>query len=62
MRRGVGRALVADVAALARSGGARRVEVTANSHALDYYKAAGFIVDGVTDTRFGPGLRMHLDL
>jgi len=62
MRRGVGRALIADVVTLARSWGASRVEVTANGHALDFYETTGFIVDGVTDTRFGPGIRMHLEL
>jgi len=62
MRRGVGRALIADVATLARSGGALRLEVTANGHALDFYTTTGFTVDGVTNTRFGPGIRMHLDL
>jgi N-acetylglutamate synthase-like GNAT family acetyltransferase len=62
MRRGVGRALVFDAATTARSRGATRVEVTANGHALSFYEAAGFVLDGVTETRFGPGLRMHLDV
>lgn len=62
MRQGVARALVIDAAATARSCGQARVEVTANSHALDFYKAVGFVIDGVTDTQFGSGLRMHLDV
>lgn len=62
MRRGVGRALVVDATGVAGSQGATRVEVTANGHALAFYEVVGFVVDGVTETQFGPGHRMHLDL
>jgi GNAT superfamily N-acetyltransferase len=62
MRQGAGRALVLDVVALARARGAGRVDVTANPHASDFYLAAGFVVDGQVDTRFGPAPRMHLDV
>jgi GNAT superfamily N-acetyltransferase len=62
MRRGVGRALMRDVSETARAGGVERIEVTANHHALAFYEAAGFVVDGVAETRFGPAHRMHLDL
>jgi GNAT superfamily N-acetyltransferase len=62
MRRGVGRALVADAVAIARELGAGRVEVTANPHALVFYGKAGFISDHGVQTRFGPGLRMHIDV
>ena len=61
MRRGVGRALIVDVAAITRSRGIARVEVTANGHALAFYEAAGFVEDGTAETRFGPAQRMHLD-
>jgi ribosomal protein S18 acetylase RimI-like enzyme len=62
MRCGVGRALIGDVVASARAEGAARVEVTANGHALAFYEKVGFVSDTVTETRFGPGLRMHLDV
>ena len=62
MRRGVGRSLVIDAAMVARSLGATRIEVTANPHASAFYSAAGFVSDGVSETRFGPGHRMHLDV
>ncbi len=62
MRRGVGRALVADAATIARQWGAGRIEVTANPHALAFYQRAGFVADHEVQTRFGPGSRMHLDV
>ena len=62
MRRGIGRRLIIDAATVARSDGIARIEVTANTHALDFYNAVGFVLDGVTETQFGPGHRMHLDL
>jgi GNAT superfamily N-acetyltransferase len=60
--RGVARTLVWDVVAKARSEGVNRMEVVANRHALAFYEAVGFAVDGVTETRFGKGLLMHLDI
>jgi GNAT superfamily N-acetyltransferase len=60
-RHGVARALVNDVLARARREGVNRIEVLANGHALAFYEAVGFAVDGVVKTRFGEGLRMHLD-
>ena len=62
MRQGAGRALVLDAVAVARELGAGRVEVTANPHALVFYGKAGFIADHEVQTRFGPGLRMHIDV
>ena len=62
MRQGAGRALVVDAVAIARELGAGRVEVTANPHALVFYGKAGFISDHGVQTRFGPGLRMHIDV
>jgi GNAT superfamily N-acetyltransferase len=62
MRQGAGRALVLDAVAVARELGAGRVEVTANPHALVFYGKAGFIADHGVQTRFGPGLRMHIDV
>src|SRR5262249_45870092 len=42
MRQGIGRALVLDLIAIARGHGVRRVEVTANQHALAFYEKTGF--------------------
>jgi GNAT superfamily N-acetyltransferase len=62
MMQGAGRALVLDAVAIARELGAGRVEVTANPHALVFYGKAGFIAGHEVQTRFGPGLRMHIDV
>jgi GNAT superfamily N-acetyltransferase len=62
MRRGIASALVRDAVALARASGAPRLEVTGNHHARAFYEHAGFSVDGPARTRFGPALRMHLDV
>jgi len=62
MRRGAGRALVLDLVAIARDQRARRIEVTANQHALVFYEKAGFVFDHDVMTRFGPAPRMHLDV
>jgi ribosomal protein S18 acetylase RimI-like enzyme len=62
MGQGIGRALVRDLIAIARRGGARRVEVTANQHALAFYEKAGFVVGHEVETRFGPAPRMYLEV
>jgi len=62
MRRGIGRALVLDLIAIARGHGVRRVEVTANQHALVFYENVGFAVCHDVETRFGPAPRMQLDV
>jgi GNAT superfamily N-acetyltransferase len=62
MRQGIGRALVLDLIAIARGQGIRRVEVTANQHALAFYEKTGFVVDREVTTMFGPAPRMHMEL
>jgi GNAT superfamily N-acetyltransferase len=62
MRRGAGRALMTDLMAIARGQGVRRLEVTANPHALAFYGQIGFVADHEVETTFGPGQRMHLDV
>jgi GNAT superfamily N-acetyltransferase len=62
MRRGIGRALIDDIVTRARKANVRRVDVTANPHAFEFYQAVGFVLDGETDTLFGPASRMHLDV
>ena len=61
MRKGIGLVLVRDAAAIALAKGVSRIEVTANPHALAFYKRAGFVPDGTAVTRFGPAPRMRLD-
>jgi ribosomal protein S18 acetylase RimI-like enzyme len=61
MRRGVASRLVAEAAASARAGGADRIEVTGNGHALRFYESAGFVLDHEVDLEFGHGYRMHLE-
>jgi GNAT superfamily N-acetyltransferase len=61
MRRGIGRALVLDMTAIARVRGIGRVEVTANPHALAFYEKAGFVVYRDVVTRFRTAPRMRLD-
>ena len=56
MRRGIGTALVRDVATTVG-----RIDVTANPHARAFYEAAGFVDDGPAQTPGGPARRMHLD-
>jgi GNAT superfamily N-acetyltransferase len=62
MRQGAGRALVEDAVAIARGERAGRIEVTANRHALAFYREVGFVLDGEVKTRFGSGSRMHRDV
>lgn len=62
MRQGVGLALVGDIAKRGRHDGVPRLEVTANPHALAFYEAAGFVVDGPGVVPWGSAFRMHRDL
>ena len=61
-RRGIAAALVSRIAGILRARGAERLEVTANPHALGFYRAAGFIECGVAETDFGAAPRMVLVL
>lgn len=61
-RRGVGRALVARCADMARLRGASRLYVLGNPHALGFYERCGFEPLGVQATRFGSGLVMRKSL
>jgi ribosomal protein S18 acetylase RimI-like enzyme len=60
MRRGIAAALVNRIAEVLRARGAGRLEVTANPHALGFYRAVGFIDCGVAETEFGAAPRMEL--
>ncbi len=59
-RRGIATRLVDRIAQALRERGVRRLEVTANPHALGFYRAAGFVDCGVADTVFGAAPRMAL--
>jgi GNAT superfamily N-acetyltransferase len=59
MRRGVATALVRHLLA---EGDVAAIEVTANPHAMAFYRSVGFVDDGVAQTRFGPAPRMRLSV
>ena len=61
-RRGIAAALVKRIAQVLRALGVERLEVTANPHAMGFYRAAGFIDCGVADTVFGTAPRMVLQV
>jgi len=56
-RCGIGAALVEEATHQARLRGLA-LTVTANPHALEFYEKCGFSLEGETQTRFGPALRM----
>jgi GNAT superfamily N-acetyltransferase len=60
MRRGIARALIADVAERARTAGARRVEVDGNDHAHGFYLSAGFVAGERVTLEHGVAARMTL--
>jgi GNAT superfamily N-acetyltransferase len=61
-RRGIATALVSHIGAVLRAQGVEGMEVTANPHALDFYRAVGFVDCGVAETEFGAAPRMILVL
>jgi GNAT superfamily N-acetyltransferase len=61
-RRGVGRTLVACAEQLAMAEGAGTLWVTANTRALGFYDACGFVRVGEVATRFRPAPRMRKDI
>lgn len=60
--KGIGRALVLDAMELARHEGVRAIDVIANPRAEDFYTKVGFTGSGHVPTRFGPGIRMRLEI
>ena len=62
LRRGIATALLSRIAEILRAQGAERLEVTANPHALGFYRAAGFADCGTAETVFGAAPRMVLVL
>jgi len=59
MRRGIGRALVEDIADIAQLAGWEVIEVDANPHALAFYTDVGFTVLGEVAVEYGTGTRMR---
>jgi GNAT superfamily N-acetyltransferase len=59
-RRGIAAALVRRIAEVLRARGVQRLEVTANPHAMEFYRSAGFTDNGTADTDFGTAPRMVL--
>jgi len=62
MGRGVARQLILRIVAEAASEDVVRIDVTANDHALGFYRAVGFLTGAPVDTEFGSAQRMHLDV
>jgi GNAT superfamily N-acetyltransferase len=61
-RRGIAIALIGRIAEVLRARGAERLELTANPHAREFYRAAGFVDCGTAETDFGSAPRMVLTL
>jgi ribosomal protein S18 acetylase RimI-like enzyme len=61
-RRGIATALVSRIAEILRACRVEHLEVTANPHALEFYRAAGFTDCGTAETDFGTVPRMVLAL
>jgi GNAT superfamily N-acetyltransferase len=57
---GIGRALVTDALARARTAGAEAIEANANPRVESFYQRLGFAVTGKSETPFGPAHRMRL--
>jgi GNAT superfamily N-acetyltransferase len=62
MRRGVGRALINDAVAAVAADGVRALWVTANQHAMAFYRAMGFEAVELVPTPLGSGIRMRLPI
>jgi ribosomal protein S18 acetylase RimI-like enzyme len=59
-RRGIATALVRCIVDVLRAQGVAWLEVTANPHAREFYRSAGFTDCGVAETDFGAAPRMRL--
>ena len=57
-RQGVGKALIEAATHEARRRGLSLLTVVANPAAREFYERCGFIIEGETETRFGPALWM----
>jgi GNAT superfamily N-acetyltransferase len=62
MRRGFATKLIQDLVGGAVEQGVDHIQVTANPHAMQFYRSVGFIDAGVAGTRFGPAPLLRLDI
>ena len=53
-RRGIARRLIEDAVATLKAAGHHQLTVTGNPHALEFYRAAGFVEVGRARTELGP--------
>jgi ribosomal protein S18 acetylase RimI-like enzyme len=61
-RRGIARRLIEDTVAILRATGHRALTVTGNPHALEFYRAVGFVEIGETGTALGPAPLLRKEL
>jgi GNAT superfamily N-acetyltransferase len=61
-RLGLGRAIIAEAAVLARAMGASTIHVVANEDANAFYLAVGFVQTGMAPTDLKPAPKMELRL
>jgi N-acetylglutamate synthase-like GNAT family acetyltransferase len=61
-RHGAARRLVHEIMKEAVEEQVTRLNVIANEHALDFYRATGFAADGPARTLLGGGIHMHLNV
>jgi len=61
-RQGIGRALIEEIAAVARTTGFTCIEVDANPHALAFYASVDFVAIGEAVVPYGTGIRMRRTL
>ena len=61
-RGGIGWALVRESARRAAAAGAGALHVVANPRAVAFYEACGFVLEGESETQFGPAPTMRLAL
>jgi ribosomal protein S18 acetylase RimI-like enzyme len=62
MHRGIGRALIMDVARTLQGQGVQHIDVIANPTALGFYTRQGFVRGDDVPTLFGPAYRMRMDI
>jgi GNAT superfamily N-acetyltransferase len=62
MRRGFATKLIEDLVGGAAEQGVDHIQVTANPHAMQFYRSVGFVDEGVAETQFGPAPLLRLDI
>jgi GNAT superfamily N-acetyltransferase len=62
MRRGFATKLIEDLVGGAAEQGVDHIQVTANPHAMQFYRFVGFVDEGVAETQFGPAPLLRLNI